>query len=109
MWSGRKIKHRFLVLSDWVKVNANYQNKSLLLSVVKDNEFRHTAGAIQQASEYEVWNSRERWGIEIKMWGAYIHEGTDTDRWDCPDKVYSFKKVAPTGVAKWVGSHPANQ
>lgn len=49
----KKIKHIFLVLSDWVKVNANYQNKSLL-SVVKDNEFRHTVGAIQQAFEYEV-------------------------------------------------------
>lgn len=38
--------------NDWVKVNANFQSKSS--SVVKDNELRPPAGAIQQGFECEV-------------------------------------------------------
>lgn len=55
MWNGKKEirdKAQISVFSDWVKVNANYQDKSLF--VVKNHEFRHPAGDVQQAFEYGV-------------------------------------------------------
>lgn len=75
VWSGKKEirdKTQISVFSDQVKVNANYQNKSL--SVVKDNEFTHPTGDVQQAFEYGVQDSRE-----IRFREKDVR-GTDADR-----------------------------